>query len=93
MQCCWAELSCLRQYSVEFIDLLLANTTILSEQEEIFRVFVEFSKVSHVLVHVVEMFFHRGSSEEDTSVAAFNSVFLAWWLVIWHALYDLNITD
>jgi hypothetical protein len=86
------EVASLLKASIEGADLLHTNTGILSEQLEALTVSVELTEELHVFVNIVESSLLRSSCEENSSVSAWDGVFLRGGLVVGSRLDLLDIT-
>ena len=87
------ELSSLLEDAVEVLDFLFADTTVLGEEFEVFGVLVELTEVNHVFVDVEESGVVGSGGEKNTGIATFNSVLLAWRLVVGGGVDNLDVAN
>jgi len=78
---------------VKLLDLLGSDSLVLSEESEGLAVGEELLKIFDILENVVELALSGGVSEKNTGVSAFDSIFLAWWLVVWGRLDLLDVAN
>lgn len=81
------------QGSVELLDLARSDTTILSEQEESFRIVVETLKVDKVLVDWVESFLLRSCSEKNASISSLDGILDDGGLMVWGTINLIDRSD